>query len=356
VNSTVTLTLRTLAEKLDAELQGDGDLVITALAPIEVAEHGQLAFVANKKYAKHLPHTRASAVILSLDLEITRDDLATLRMADPYIGFVKALRLFHPFIRYQPAGIHPSSVIHADAVIADDVTIAANAVVAAGVRIGRGSIISEGVVLRDGATVGEYCLLYPNVTVLDRCLIGNRVIIHSGTVIGSDGFGFAPHEGKYEKIPQVGNVVIEDDVEIGANCAIDRATLGSTTIRRGSKLDNLLQIAHNVDVGEDSVIAAQSGVSGSTVLGRNVILAGQVGLVGHIEIGDKVTISAQSGVAKSLHGPGKMFRGSPAREIHEELRLEAAMRHLPELIKTVRSQEQRIRDLEKLLEDKEVRS
>ena len=190
-------------------------------------------------------------------------------------------------------------------------------------------------------------------TVLDRCRLGDRVTVHAGTTIGSDGFGFAPHEGRYEKIPQVGFVVVEDDVEIGANCAIDRGTLGPTTIRRGAKLDNLIQIAHNVEVGEHTVIAAQAGISGSTVLGPHVIIAGQAGLVGHIEIGTRVTVGAQAGVSKDLEGEGKMYRGSPAREIHEELRLEAAMRQLPDLIRTVRRQDARIAELEAALQKAE---
>ncbi len=349
----MSLTLQEIARLLAADPEGDPQLALHGIAPIEEAAEGQLTFLANKKYTRFLATTQASAVIMGKDIAVGRDDLAVLRMDDPYLGFVSALRLFHPPTRYDLPGVHPASTVDDTARLGDDVTVCANAVIGRNVHVGRGSVIAEGVVLRDDAVVGEDCLLYPNVTVLDRCRIGSRVIIHVGSTVGSDGFGFAPHEDRYEKIPQVGFVIIEDDVEIGANCTIDRGTLGPTILRRGAKLDNLIQIAHNVEVGENSVIAAQAGISGSTVLGRNVIIAGQAGLVGHIEIGERVTVGAQAGVSKDLAGEGKMFRGSPAREIREELRLEAAMRHLPELIKTVRRQEARIAELEAALEHEE---
>lgn len=345
----MTFTLDILAEKLGATLEGDGDAVITGLAPIESAGPGDITFLANKKYQKHIETTNATAVIVSPDMVIARDDLSRLRLPDPYFGFVQTLRLFHPAFRYDAPGIHARSFVDPSADIGDDVTIAAHAFVGPRVRIGRGSVIAEGAVIRNDVVIGEDCLVYPNVTILDRCTVGSRVIIHAGTTIGSDGFGFAPVDDRYEKIPQTGTVVIEDDVEIGANSCIDRGTIGPTIIRRGAKLDNLIQIAHNVEVGEHSVIAAQAGISGSTTLGHHVIVAGQAGLVGHIVIGDRVTIGAQSGVSKDLKGESKMFRGSPAREIHEELRLEAAVRHLPELIRTVQKQEARIADLEELV-------
>lgn len=345
------MTLQQLADLIGASLEGDGALTVSGIAPIDQASPSQVTFLSNKKYERHLADTRAAAVIVADTFRMSRGDIATLRMKDPYLGFVRSLHLFHPAIAYDKPGVHPSAVLHETAVLGKDVTIAANAVLGEGVVMGDRSVIAEGVVLRKDVRVGEDCLLYPNVTVLDRCAIGNRVIIHAGTTIGSDGFGFAPEGKEYRKIPQVGAVRIEDDVEIGANCAIDRGALGDTIIRRGCKLDNLIQIAHNVELGENTVIAAQSGISGSTHVGTHVIIAGQVGIVGHIDIGDDVTVSAQSGVSRSLHGPGKVFRGSPAREIHEELRQEAAQRQLPELIQTVRALEQRLRQLEQQLHD-----
>ena len=341
--------LNILAGKLGAVVEGDGETVVRALAPIEEAGPGDLTFLANKKYQKYLETTRATAVIIANETVVTRSDVSYLRMKDPYFGFVQSLRLFHPPARYAEPGIHPLSFVDPSAIVDAEATIGAFAFVGKNARIGRGSIVAEGVVIRDDVEIGDDCLLYPNVSILDRTRIGSRVIIHAGTTIGSDGFGFAPVGDRYEKIPQVGFVVIEDDAEIGANSCIDRGTIGPTLIRRGAKLDNLIQIAHNVEVGENSIVAAQSGISGSTMLGRNVIVAGQVGLVGHISIGDRVTIGAQSGVSKDLEGEGKMFRGSPAREIHDELRLEAAIRHLPDLIRTVRRQEARIAELEEAL-------
>lgn len=342
-------TLSTLAEKLGATLEGDAGLMLSGLAPIELASSGQLTFLANKKYRKHIESTSASAVIVSPEMIVERSDLSLLRMTDPYLGFVQALRLYHPPTRYAEAGVHAQAFVDPTAVIGEDVTIAAKAVIGKRVRIGNGTVIAEGSVVRDDSEIGPNCLIYPNVTILDRTVIGSNVIIHPGVRIGSDGFGFAPAGDVYEKIPQVGSVVIEDEVEIGANSCIDRGTIGPTIIRRGAKIDNLVMIAHNVEIGENTLVVAQAGISGSTTLGRNVIVAGQVGLVGHITIGDRVTIGAQSGVSKDLIGEGKIFRGSPAREIHDELRLEAVMRHLPELIKTVHRQESRIAELEEAL-------
>jgi UDP-3-O-[3-hydroxymyristoyl] glucosamine N-acyltransferase len=345
----VQFTLNILAETLGATVEGNGEIVIRGVAPIEAAATGDLTFLANKKYRRHLETTAASAVIISNETTVTREDVSYLRMKDPYIGFVHALRLFHPPVRYAEPGIHPRSFIDPSAVLGENVTVCAQAYIGKNVRIGSGSVVGEGTVIRNEVEIGQDCLLFPNVSILDRTRIGSRVIVHAGTTIGSDGFGFAPVDDVYEKIPQVGFVIIEDDVEIGANSCIDRGTIGPTIIRRGAKLDNLIQIAHNVEIGEHSIVAAQSGVSGSTTLGHHVIVAGQVGLVGHITIGDRVTIGAQSGVSKDLHGEGKMFRGSPAREIHDELRLEAAIRHLPDLIRTVQRQEKRIAELEEAL-------
>ncbi|MFZ1729341.1 MAG: UDP-3-O-(3-hydroxymyristoyl)glucosamine N-acyltransferase [Bacteroidota bacterium] len=342
-------TLSKLAELLGASYEGRGDLVLNGLAPIESASSGELTFLANKKYRKHLDSTVASAVIISTDMVMTRQDLSCLRMKDPYLGFVHALRLFHPPTRYAEAGVHSGSFVDASAFLGEDVTIGAHACVGKNVRIGNGTVVAEGCVIRDDSEIGEHCLIYPNVSILDRSRIGSRVIIHAGATIGSDGFGFAPVGDVYEKIPQAGFVIIEDDVEIGSNSCVDRGTIGPTVIHRGAKLDNLVQIAHNVEIGENSLVVAQTGISGSTTLGRNVIIAGQVGLVGHITIGDRVTIGAQSGVSKDIFGEGKVFRGSPAREIRDELRLEAVMRHLPDLIKTVNRQEARIAELEEAI-------
>ncbi|MDH7516315.1 MAG: UDP-3-O-(3-hydroxymyristoyl)glucosamine N-acyltransferase [Bacteroidota bacterium] len=343
------MTTRELAAHLGGFLTGPGDRIVRSVAPIETAGPGEVTFLANRKYERFLETTRAGAIILDMRTHFEREDIAVIRVDDPYLGFARALRLFHPDTRPEGRTVHPSAVVHPTAVLGENIMIGATSVIAEGASVGDGTTIGAGVVIGDGVVIGKDCRIHPNVTILAGTRIGDRVVIHAGTTIGSDGFGFAPVEGRYEKIPQVGSVIIEDDVEIGANCAIDRGALSDTVIRRGAKLDNLIQIAHNVVIGEHTIIAAQSGVSGSTIVGNHVVIAGQVGIVGHIEIGDGVTVGAQSGVSKSLHGAGKIFRGSPANELHEELRQEAAMRRLPGLIRSVEELETRLRMLEETL-------
>jgi UDP-3-O-[3-hydroxymyristoyl] glucosamine N-acyltransferase len=323
-----------IAKFLNAELLGDGDVEIKKVAEIQNAVRGDITFIANPKYERFFDTTQASAVIVGKNFNKRRDDISLLLVDEPYFAFVKVLKLLNPPVELLPAGIHPTAVVAQSAVLGKNVRIGANAVIGERVKIGDNTVIMPGVVVGDDVEIGSDVLIYPNVTIYHKCKIGNRVIIHSGTVIGSDGFGFAPRpDGSYEKIPQVGIVVIEDDVEIGSNCSVDRATLGETVIKRGAKLDNLIQIAHNVVIGENTVIAAQTGIAGSTKIGRNCVLAGQVGIVGHIEIADRTTIAAQSGVSKSITEPGKVYFGYPAREHSVALRIEGAIRQLPELVK-----------------------
>ncbi|MBI5646407.1 MAG: UDP-3-O-(3-hydroxymyristoyl)glucosamine N-acyltransferase [Ignavibacteriae bacterium] len=343
------VTVHELAALLGGRYSGPGDVELRGLAPIDSAEQGDITFLANKKYDRFLATTRASAIILDETLPFLREDVAVIRVKDPYLSFALALRHFHPAPSPRETEIHPSAIIDPSARIGARVRIGAGVVVEAGAAVGDGTVLHAGAVIGEGVHIGEQCLIYPNVSILARASIGNRVIIHGGATIGSDGFGFAPAAGSYMKIPQVGSVVIGDDVEIGANSTVDRGALGDTIIRRGAKLDNLIQIAHNVIVGEDTVIAAQAGISGSTTLGSHVIIAGQAGLVGHIEIAENVTVGAQSGVSKSIMQPGKTYRGSPAHEIHDELRQEAAMRQVPDLIATVRTLEARLREAEEEL-------
>jgi UDP-3-O-[3-hydroxymyristoyl] glucosamine N-acyltransferase len=342
----MSIPLRTLAELCGASIEGDPDLIISGVAPIQDAVPGQITFLANKRYERYLDTTLASAVILDQNTPVPRGGITVLRATNPYFGFVVTLRAFHPPGSPYQKGVHPDATVHPSARLSEDVHIGPRAVIGEGVSVGARSAIAAGAVLTSGVTIGDDCIIHPNVTILAHATVGNRVIIHSGSTIGSDGFGFAPFEGRYEKIPQVGTVVIHDDVEIGANCAIDRATLGATIIGSGTKLDNLLQIAHNVEIGEHTVIAAQSGVSGSTVIGSRAMIGGQVGIVGHIEIADDVSVGAQSGVSKSILEKGKVFRGSPAHELRVELRQEAAVRKLPELIATVRALEDKLAKLE----------
>ena len=325
-----------IARLVGAKVEGNADLEISGIGKIEEAREGELTFLANPKYRKFFDTTEASAVIVSEDFNSNRSDITLLRAKDPYIAFVFALKSMMPVVDPLRPGINPAAYVSPKAVLGRDVGIGAFACILDGAKIGDGAKISHGSVVGEGAEVGENSVLYPNVTIYPGCKIGKNAMIHSGTVIGSDGFGFAPKaDGSYEKIPQLGIVVIEDDVEIGSNCSVDRATLGETRICRGAKLDNLVQIAHNVVIGEHTVMAALSGVAGSTRVGKHCMIGGQVGISGHLEIADNTSIGAQSGVSKSVKESGKMLFGYPAKELREAKRIEGAIRMLPELIEEV---------------------
>jgi len=334
------MKLRAIAQLLNGTIEGDPEIEIVRPAKIEEAQPGDITFVANPKYARFVESTQASAIIVSSAFAVPeqrRSSLNLIRVADPYAGFTRVLQVFAKESEILPPGIHPSAVISKSASIGDEVRIGAHVFIGERVTVGARSQISHNVVLGDDVVIGEDVIIYPQVTIRERCRIGNRVILHPGVVIGSDGFGFAPTpEGSYEKIPQLGIVVIEDDVEIGSNTTVDRATIGETRIKRGAKLDNLIQVAHNVVIGEHTVIAAQTGISGSTKIGAHCVIGGQVGFVGHIEIADHTTIGAQSGVSKSIKVPGKTYFGYPAKEYMNALRQEGALRQLPELILELR--------------------
>ncbi len=337
--------LRELAEYVQGIVVGDDRIIISSVAGIEEAESGAITFLSNPKYRAKLPLTKASAVIVAP--EIDAPGLNLLKVANPYLAFARIMMLFEQKF-HPPLGIHPTAVMGDDVTIGDGCRIGAHVSLGNHVTIGARTIIHPGVVLGDYVMIGADTLIYPNASVLQETRIGDRVILHSGVVIGSDGFGFAPVKGEYVKIPQIGTVVIEDDVEIGANVTIDRAALGQTHIKKGVKIDNLVQIGHNVVIGEHSVIVAQVGISGSTKLGRHVTLAGQVGVVGHIEIGDEVIVAAQSGVPKSV--PEKsIVAGSPAVDQTLWKKSQIALHKLPDALKTIRSLEQRIRALEEQL-------
>ncbi|RQW03466.1 MAG: UDP-3-O-(3-hydroxymyristoyl)glucosamine N-acyltransferase, partial [Calditrichaeota bacterium] len=267
-----------------------------------------------------------------------------IRVDNVYYRFLEIFLLFNPPRKLLPEGIHPTATIDSSARLGEGVAVGANVYVGPECRVGSKTRLFPGCVLLDGVEIGSNCTLYPLVSVREDCRIGNNVIIHNGAVIGSDGFGFAPFEGVYHKIPQVGRVVIEDDVEIGANCTIDRATMGETVIRKGAKLDNLIQIAHNVEIGESTVMAAQTGISGSTRIGHHVMVGGQVGTVGHISIGNYAQIGAQSGVSKSVEDREIVF-GTPARPIMRTKRIKAVVNQLPELLKRVIQLEKELKDL-----------
>lgn len=337
------MQLRELAEKLRCRLVGNDEVEVHRLAPLPEAGEGDLVLVVNARDLPALEATRASAVIVREGSPpCSKPALVT---NDPYLAFVQALRLFYTPDRPTP-GVHPSSIVAEGVRLAEDVAIGPLSVVETDVTIGPRSIVGAQVYIGRGSHIGADCWFYPQVMVREGVEIGDRVIIHSGAVIGSDGFGYLKDgQGVRIKIPQVGRVILEDDVEIGANVTIDRATMGATRIKRGTKIDNLVQIAHNVVVGADTVIVALSGISGSTKIGDRVTLAGQVGVVDHVEIGDDVTVGAQAGVSKNLP-PGGVFLGSPAVPHLAFKRSVAAVNRLPQILSTLKRIEARLASLE----------
>ncbi len=337
------ITLADIAQHVKGTVEGDADLVITGPAEIATAQPGQITFLANPRYQHFLESTAASAIIVGPDTPVP-ERLAAIRVPDPYAAFLQVIKLFHPPQEMLPPGIHPTAVVDDSAKLGEDVRIGALAVIGQGVTIGEGSRIFPNVVIMDNVRIGSHCLIYPGVVIRENCELGDHVIVHSGAVIGSDGFGFAFHEGRYEKIPQVGRVVIESHVEIGANTTVDRATLGETRIGEGSKLDNLIQIAHNVIVGKHTVMAAQVGIAGSTRIGDYCVFGGQVGVGGHLEVGNKVTAAAKAGITKNIPDGETVF-GFPARPIQKMRRIEATINRLPELVQRVRQLEQQVAQL-----------
>ena len=328
---------------INGKVEGDPNVVVNSFGKIEEAKENQLTFLANPKYEDFLYTTQASIVILNEAYELKQPVKATLiRVPDAYSAFALLLSKYQEIMQQQLSGIQQPSYITKTATYGNNVFIGAFAYLGENVKIGNNTKIYPNAYIGDNVTVGDNSIIHPGVKIYHDCVIGNRVTVHGGTIIGSDGFGFAPQaDGSFKKVPQIGNVVIEDDVEIGANATIDRATIGSTLIKRGAKLDNLIQIAHNVEIGNSSVIAAQAGISGSTKIGNGVMIGGQAGIVGHIQLGDGSKVNAQSGVSKSLE-PGKAVTGSPAYDYTAALRSQAITRKLPDL-------EKRVKELEALL-------
>jgi UDP-3-O-[3-hydroxymyristoyl] glucosamine N-acyltransferase len=332
------ITAGELAGLLNAELVGDASLELVSVSKIEEAACDEITFIANKAYIKHLGNTQAGAVILD-HIPVGEEGKRTyLITSEPYRAFLATLNHFHPEIERPAPGIHPTATVAEDVVVGDGVTVGPMCVIESGVSVGSGTVLRAQCFIGRGTKIGDDCLFHSRVSVRELCDIGNRVIIQDGAVIGSDGFGFAPGEEGYTKIPQVGNVILEDDVEVGANTTIDRATLGRTIVRRGVKLDNLVQIAHNVEIGENTVFAAQVGIAGSSKVGARSMYGGQVGMAGHIRMSDGVMVAAQSGVSKD-HGPNKVIGGTPAQDMREWQRSVAAIRKLPEILKRLRKLE-----------------
>lgn len=340
--------LKELAEFVGGTVIGDGEVEISGVASIDEAQPGEITFIANPKYLRKLSETRASAVIVSKEVQTT--DKPLICAANPQLAFVKILTLFlaKP---YQPKGIDPSAWISPTARLGKDVTIYPHVYIGDRCRIGDRVVLYPGVYVGEDSVIGEDSVLHPNVSVYLGSVIGKRVILHGGVVIGADGFGFVKDGKTNVKIPQVGRVIIEDDVEIGANSTIDRAALGQTIIRRGVKIDNLVQVAHNVEIGEDSIIVAQVGIAGSTKIGKNVILAGQAAVVGHIEIGDNVQVGGQSGVSQSLPS-NQAYSGSPAIPHREWLRMVTTLPKLPGMRKIITDIETRLKKVEEATSQK----
>ncbi|MBI5483874.1 MAG: UDP-3-O-(3-hydroxymyristoyl)glucosamine N-acyltransferase [Deltaproteobacteria bacterium] len=342
-----TRTLKELAEYLGGEVKGDENIAVNGLAPLESAGPDKITFLANPKYAAKVAETGAACVLMSPGAE--RHGRNAIEVANPYLAFAKLLTLFYTR-PHPPLGVLPEANIGTMVALGEDISVYPGACIGNNVSIGDRTVVHSGAVIYEGAAIGDDCVIHANAVVRERCRLGNRCIIQPGAVIGSDGFGYAPDGRAYYRIPQIGIVVLEDDVEIGANCCIDRAALEVTLIRRGTKLDNLVQIAHNCQIGEDCMIVSQVGISGSTKIGDHVTLAGQVGVAGHLSIGDNVLVGAQSGVPGSLPA-NAAYSGSPTMPHKEWLRAMAVVPRLPELKKSISSLEKRIAELEaKLIE------
>ncbi|OGP86910.1 MAG: UDP-3-O-(3-hydroxymyristoyl)glucosamine N-acyltransferase [Deltaproteobacteria bacterium RBG_19FT_COMBO_43_11] len=321
------MTLKEIARILDGTIIGRDDIIINNVMSIEDAGEGDITFIIGKKYAKKLEITQASAIIAPP--QTVAEGKSLVIVADPYAAFGKLLALFYP-LEHGQKGISPDSYIEEGAIVSPEANIFPKAFISRGAKIERGAFIYPGVYIGRDASIGENSVIYANVTIYHSCIIGKRVVLHSGVVVGADGFGFANSGRGNEKIPQVGYVQIDDDVEIGANTTIDRATLGKTWIGRNVKIDNLVQVAHNVSIGENSAIAAQTGISGSTKIGRGVIIGGQVGIVGHISIGDHAMIGASSNIHKDIPAD-QVGGGSPFLPYKAWLKVESSKIKLPEI-------------------------
>ena len=338
------MRLSDIASKIDCRMVADADVEIERIAGIDEAGPGDLTFVSNRKYISRIKTTRASAIILADDL--AEVPIPSLRTTNPYLAFARALELFYqPPV--PPPGIHPTAMISGEAQLGPNSSIGAYSVVGSKCTLGRNVVLYPHVVIYPGVTIGDDSIIHAHVVVREHCRLGARVIIQNGAIIGSDGFGFAPTEdGSYYKICQTGRVLLEDDVEVGANTTIDRAAVGDTIIRRGAKLDNLVQIGHGSQVGEDSVLAAQVGLAGSTKLGKNVRAGGQAGFAGHLEVGDNAVITAQSATSHDVP-PGAVISGSPGIDNSIWLRSVTAFARLPDLVHRIRELEKQVELLKK---------
>ncbi len=324
-------TAKQIADLLQGQVEGNPEAAVQTFAKIEEGIPGAISFLANPQYESYIYETQSSVVLVNKDFAPSQPINATLiRVPNAYEAIARLLSFYESQIAKR-VGVHPTACIEESATVGEDCYIGPYVYIGEGATVGSGSQIYAHVVIEKNARVGENCLFYPNVSIYHDCVIGNNVILHSGCVIGADGFGFAPAADGYEKIPQIGNVVLEDNVEIGANACVDRSTMGSTIVRRGVKLDNLVQVAHNCEVGENTVMSAQVGVAGSTKIGQWCMFGGQVGIAGHAVIGDRVLSGAQAGIAGSIRKGNVTVQGSPAIDAKTFARASVVYKKLPEM-------------------------
>jgi UDP-3-O-[3-hydroxymyristoyl] glucosamine N-acyltransferase len=340
-------TVKQIAYLLNGEVRGDDSLTISQLAKIEEGTTGDISFLANDKYEPFLYTTKASAVIVGRDFEPKKDFTATLIIVEnAYIAFTQLLEEYQKILDFSKKGIEQPVFVGENTTIGEDIYQGAFSYIGKNCKIGKNVKIYPQVYISDNVSIGDNTIIYAGAKVYENCIIGNYCVIHSGVVIGSDGFGFAPQaDGTYKTIPQLGNVIIENNVSIGSNSTIDCATMGSTIIREGAKIDNLVQIAHNVEIGKNTVIAAQTGVAGSTKVGNNCMIGGQVGVNGHITIADGTRIGGQAGVTKSVKKSGTAINGTPAFDLNDYLRAMSVLRKLPALEKQVKVLEEHLLEL-----------
>lgn len=337
-----------ISELLQGNVEGNGETTVSTLSKIEEGKSGSLSFLANPKYSEYIYDTEASIVIVGKDFtaeKAMKHSPTLIRVEDAYGAFGKLLEMYNQ-VKNNKVGISDSAIVSDSATIGENVYLGENVVIGDNTTIADGVKVFPNSFIGDNANIGENTTIFAGARIYSETKIGKECVIHSGTILGADGFGFAPNsEGNYKKVPQIGNVILEDHVEIGANTCIDRATLGSTIIRKGVKLDNLIQVAHNVDIGENTVIAAQTGIAGSTKIGKNCMIGGQVGIVGHIKIADEVKIAAQSGIGNSITEVGAIVQGSPSIPIGDYKRSYVMFRKLPSMASQISDLEKQLKEL-----------
>ena len=338
-------TAKQIAELIQGRVEGDENTAVSTFAKIEEGVPGAISFLSNPKYTHYIYDTKSSVVLINEDVELEKPVSTTLiRVKNAYECVAKLLQ-FYESMKPAKKGIDSLAYISPKAQIGEDVYVGAFAYIGDGVVLGKGSQVYPHTVVCEGVTIGEKCILYPNVTIYQGCKLGNNVTIHAGSVIGADGFGFAPNTGGYDKIPQIGIVVIEDNVEIGANTCVDRSTMGQTIIHQGVKLDNLIQVAHNCEIGENTVMSAQAGMAGSTKIGAWCMVGGQAGFSGHIQVADKTFIGAQCGVIKNTKGDGESLIGSPAMDPKMFFKAKAIYSKLPDMYRQIATLERELKEL-----------